>query len=244
MKTALVTGAAGGIGKSICELLDEEGYAVVGTDKKKVTNTKYEVLHFDVIDFGRSASITDEVYNHLLRRFDGKLDLLVNNAASQVIKPIETVTDSDWEITLETNLLAPYRFIQKLLPMLRAAQGSVVNIGSIHATNTKKQFSLYATSKGALNSMTKALAIELSPTVRVNCVNPAATDTPMLRAGFEGNPEGLAELGMYHPLGRIAHPREVASVVLFLASPLSSFITGASFNVDGGIGACLHDPAV
>jgi NAD(P)-dependent dehydrogenase (short-subunit alcohol dehydrogenase family) len=126
--------------------------------------------------------------------------------------------------------------------LLREAKGSVVNIASIHAMATKSEFSLYATSKGALVTLTKALAIEIAPDVRINTVLPAATDTPMLHAGFSENEKNFETLVEYHPLGRIAKPEEVARIALFLASPQASFMTGAAVNVDGGISACLHDP--
>jgi NAD(P)-dependent dehydrogenase (short-subunit alcohol dehydrogenase family) len=101
---------------------------------------------------------------------------------------------------------------------------------------------MYATSKAALVTLTRSLAVELAPEVRVNAVNPAATDTSMLRAGFKDNSTGLQILGDYHPLKRIAQPEEIAKVSLFLASPQASFMTGAIVNVDGGISGCLHDP--
>ena len=117
-----------------------------------------------------------------------------------------------------------------------------MNVSSIHAFETKPHFVAYATSKGALLTLTRALAVELAPCVRVNAVIPSATDTGMLRAGFEGNPEGLAELGRYHPMGRIARPEEIAAVIAFLGSEAASFMTGSAISVDGGIGARLHDP--
>jgi NAD(P)-dependent dehydrogenase (short-subunit alcohol dehydrogenase family) len=129
-----------------------------------------------------------------------------------------------------------------MLPDLEKARGSVVNISSVHATLTKPGFSAYATSKAALLGMTRALAVDLGPRVRVNCVTPAATDTPMLRAGFEGNPAELSALAAMHPSGRIATPEEIARVVLFLASDAASAITGAALAADGGIGGRLHDP--
>ena len=140
--------------------------------------------------------------------------------------------------------MAPFWLTQKFLPFLKANNGSVINIASIHATVTKQKFTAYATSKGALVSMTRALVIELAPDVRVNAIIPAATDTPMLRAGFGDDLEGLNVLGEYHPLRRIARAEEVAQVALFLVSAQASFMTGAAINVDGGIGACLHDPVV
>ncbi len=133
----------------------------------------------------------------------------------------------DWQITFNTNVFAPFMLIQRLLPMLRLTKGSVINIASIHALLTKAEFTLYSTSKGALLTMTRALALELAPDVRVNAVLPGATDTPMLRDGFKNNLKGLEVLGNYQPLKRIALPQEIAEIVLFLASPKASFITGA-----------------
>lgn len=244
MSTVLVTGAARGIGKSICEVFSEAGYRVIGVDRCETAGSPYEMLHFDISHLGHDDAAAEPFYRRVEELAMGHLDALVNNAAIQIVKPIETITAADWVETLETNLLAPFWLIRRFLPMLRAISGSVVNIASIHATVTKPKFAVYAASKGALVSLTRALAIELAPEVRVNAVIPAATDTPMLRAGFGENTEGLRKLGNYHPLGRIARPEEVARVVLFLASPQASFITGATVNVDGGIGVCLHDPVV
>jgi NAD(P)-dependent dehydrogenase (short-subunit alcohol dehydrogenase family) len=130
-----------------------------------------------------------------------------------------------------------------MLPQLRTVRGCVINIASIHTSLTKREFTLYASSKGAMDAMTRSLALELAPDVRVNSVVPAATDTQMLRDGFNQNMEGMKGLGSCHPIGRIAKAEEVAQAVLFLASEKASFITGESLRVDGGIGACLHDPA-
>ena len=91
--------------------------------------------------------------------------------------------------------------------------------------------------------LTKSLAIDLAGSVRVNCINPAATQTPMLVAGFDGREDDLASLGHCHPLGRIALPEEIARTAVFLASEDASFINGAALDVDGGIGSRLNDPA-
>jgi len=242
--TALVTGAYGGIGKSICEAFFEAGYRVIGVDRKDTGELPYEVLRFDISRLGSDDAARQSFYARVEELCQGRLDALVNNAAIQIVKPIEGITPSDWTETLDTNLLAPFWLIQRFLPLLRAAKGCAVNIASIHAIVTKSDFAVYATSKGALVSLTRALAIELAPDVRVNAIIPAATDTPMLRAGFGDNLEGLEKLGEYHPLRRIARPEEVAKVAMFLADPQNSFMTGTAVNVDGGIGACLHDPVV
>lgn len=240
--TALVTGAYGGIGKSICEVFLEAGYRVIGVDRKDAGELPYEVLRFDISGLGSDDAACQSFCRRVEELCEGRLDALINNAAIQIVKPVEAITVSDWAETLDTNLLAPFWLIQRFLPLLRAAAGCVVNIASIHAMVTKSDFTVYATSKGALVSLTRALAIELAPNVRVNAIIPAATDTPMLRAGFGDNLDGLRQLGQYHPLRRIARPQEVAKVALFLADPQNSFMTGTAVNVDGGIGACLHDP--
>jgi NAD(P)-dependent dehydrogenase (short-subunit alcohol dehydrogenase family) len=118
----------------------------------------------------------------------------------------------------------------------------VVNVASIHAEVTKAGFAAYSTTKGALVALTRALALELAPAVRVNAILPAATDTAMLRAGFAGNQDGFAALDACHPLGRIARPDEIAALAAFLGSSQSGFLTGEAIRVDGGIGAVLHDP--
>jgi NAD(P)-dependent dehydrogenase (short-subunit alcohol dehydrogenase family) len=202
----------------------------------------YEVLHFDISRLRTAGANSEKFYQRAEKLCEGRLDALVNNAAVQIVKPVSEITPEDWDITLDTNLLAPFWLVQRFLPMLRKAKGSVVNISSIHATLTKKEFTAYSTSKGALVSLTRALALELAPDVRVNAVLPAATDTLMLREGFKEDLEGLYRLGEFHPLGRIAQPEEIAHVVLFLAGPQSGFMTGNAINVDGGIGGCLHDP--
>ena len=242
MPTVLVTGAAGGIGKAICQVFLEKGYRVIGVDCRKTAKLPYEVLHFDISRLSHNDAACESFCRRIEEFTESHLDVLVNNAAVQIVKPMQEISADDWDVTLATNLLAPFWLVQRFLPMLRAAKGNVVNIASIHATVTKPEFALYATSKGALVALTRSLAIELAPDIRVNAIISAATDTPMLRAGFKENADGLQVLANYHPLGRVSQPEEVAQVALFLASPQASFITGAMMNVDGGVGACLHDP--
>lgn len=244
MPTVLVTGAAGGIGKATCDVFHEAGYRVIGIDRRPTEGLPYEVLNFDISGLGNGDAACESFYEQVEELVQGRLNALVNNAAIQIVKPIEAITRYDWSETLDTNLLAPFWLIQRFLPLLRAAKGCVVNIASVHAMVTKAEFTVYATSKGALVALTRAMSIELAPHVRVNAVIPAATDTPMLRDGFGDNLEGLEVLGDYHPLKRIARPEEVAQIALFLAGPQASFMTGAAVSVDGGIGACLHDPVV
>jgi NAD(P)-dependent dehydrogenase (short-subunit alcohol dehydrogenase family) len=241
MPYALITGACGGIGRALCDVFATEGYSVVGVDCKTDHAFPHPLLHCDISVLsnpGHAASFKEQFD----RITGGELDVLINNAAVQVVKPFLELTAEDWDATIATNLMTPFWLTRLFHPSLKAARGSVINIASIHASLTKRNFVAYATSKGALVTMTKALALELAPDIRINALLPAATDTPMLHAGFAGNAEGLSELEQYHPLGRIATPEEIGRAALFLAGRQASFISGATLNVDGGIGVRLHDP--
>jgi NAD(P)-dependent dehydrogenase (short-subunit alcohol dehydrogenase family) len=241
-RVAVITGAAGGIGKALVKAFSREGYQVIGIDLKKSRMRQAEWITFDLARLHRRTAETQEFFKDLRSLCGGRLDALVNNAAIQIVKPVVEVGPQDWHQTLTTNLLAPFWLIQSLLPLLRRAHGSVVNIASIHAQLTKPHFALYATSKAALVGLTRSLALELAPKVRVNAVLPGATDTEMLRAGFADRPGDLDDLRSFHPLRIIATPKNIAETVLFLASPASHFTTGASLCVDGGVGVCLPDP--
>lgn len=244
-KTVLVTGAGGGIGQALVGTFSNAGYRVVGTDREAP-----EVSHacdaFVAADLRRTvedpAYAADRFSELKAACAPGGLDALVNNAAVQVLKPIDELTVSDWTLTLNTNLLAPFLWIQALLPDLRAARGSVVNVSSIHARQSKSRFVAYATSKAALSAMTRNLALELGAEVRINAIEPAAVRTDMLLEGFEGRRERLAELERCHPVGRLAEPDEIARIALFLCSDAASFLQGSVIAATGGIHGVLTDP--
>jgi len=243
MKTALITGALGGIGQALCAEFQRAGYFVIGTDRHEGTCACNAFLHVDIRDLYTSKAVREKLVADVqaITTTNG-LAVLVNNAAIQILNKTDNIQISDWDATLETNLIAPFLLLQALLPDLERAKGSVVNIASIHSVATKPTFVCYATSKAALVGMTRALAVDLGPRVRVNAINPAATATPMLLAGFEGKSKEFDELAKKHPLERIAQPWEVAKTAIFLASEDAAFITGACLHIDGGIGGRLHDP--
>jgi len=170
------------------------------------------------------------------------LHVLVNNAAVQVLGGVEDLTISDWYRTLDINVLVPFALTKGLLAQLDSAGGCVINISSIHARLTKAGFVAYATSKAALSGMTRAMAVDLGSRVRVNAIEPAAIETPMLEAGFEGKPEQFVHLQASHPQGRIGTPEEVAALALSVASGELQFLHGACIGLDGGISGRLHDP--
>ncbi|CAN5305098.1 SDR family oxidoreductase [soil metagenome] len=244
MRYALVTGATGGIGQSICSVLTAKGFAVIATDIREADCECATFIRCDLRCLHDDLPAATIVIGQVRRLTKGSLTLLVNNAAHQVEKNLDDLTLDDWDQTIATNLTAPFLLTKAFLPMLEKAHGSIVNVASIHANLTKARFSAYAASKGGLVSLTRALAIELGPRgVRVNAVLPAAIETPMLKAGFAKNPTNYNKLGAFHPVGRIGRPEEIAELIAYLASPAAAFISGSAIEIDGGIGGRLHDPS-
>ena len=161
-----------------------------------------------------------------------------------MVAPVKKLTAANRFDTCSVNVMAPFLLVQGMLKELEAASGAVVNIGSIHARQTKAGFSAYATSKAALVGLTRSLAVELGGRVRVNAVCPAAVATPMLSAGFAGDQKKLAALADCHPNRSIGTPEDVAAYVLILASGASPYVTGVILNLDGGVSSKLFEPSV
>lgn len=240
MKIAVVTGAAGGIGRAICRRLSEAGHRVVGVDREPVSEVSWRG-EARVCDIGDVAQLEDFL-EELAAEIDG-LDLLVNNAAIAPYRELASTTAETWDRVFAVNLRAAFLLIRGTLPLLRARDGAVVNVGSVHARATSRGVAAYASSKAGLSGLTRAAAAELAEDgIRVNAVLPGAVDTPMLRAGLERGhvPEGsgseakLEELGRRHPVGRVGRPEEIAAAVEFLGSEQASFLTGEELVVDGG----------
>lgn len=242
---ALVTGAAGGIGQAIVREFHGTGYAVIATDIAPQPDGLPCALYLEA-DLARTVSdpaYAAEVFDRI-EAFVGAngLAALINNAALQILGGADSLTRAEWRATLDVNLLAPFIWTQSLLPALERARGSVVNVSSIHARLTKRNFVAYATSKAALSGMTRAMAVDLEGRVRVNAIEPAAIETPMLAAGFAHRPEAYVALAECHPSGRVGRTQEVAALALALVDARMSFTNGACVAIDGGIGGVLHDP--
>lgn len=242
----LVTGAAGGIGRALAQTFCDAGYRVIATDctPQPVELPCFVYLEADLARFAEDEAYAAETFAGVRSALDGKgLNVLVNNAAVQILGGADNLTRNDWRQTLDVNLLAPFLLTQGLLPELEAVKGCVVNIGSIHARLTKRNFLAYSTSKAALAGMTRALAVDLGPRVRINAIEPAAIETDMLRAGFAGGPESYDQLESCHPQLRIGRPDEVARLTLGIAQGGLNFLHGACIALDGGISGRLFDPS-
>lgn len=242
---ALVTGAAGVIGQALVQAFHDANYAVIATDCIEPPSG-LPCTAFFAADLKRS--VADEAYAANLfeevRQLvgTGKLKVLINNAATQIIGNVADLTREDWHTSLNTNVLAPFFWTQGLLNDLQAAEGSVINIGSIHSRLTKPHFSAYATSKAALVGLSRSMAVELGGRVRVNTIEPAAIRTPMLLEGFGGDLKKLQALETHHPTKSIGEPEEIGKLAVSLASGDLQFLNGCNLNIDGGISARLHDP--
>ena len=243
-KTCLITGVTGGIGIVLARIFHEANYRVIGTDRFD-NQTSFPFFSYISMDLERYAE--DEAYaasknREFRENIDGQLDVLVNNAAIQILGGADSLTRENWHTTLGINLVAPFLLIQHFLPELEAVHGCVVNIGSIHSRLTKKNFVAYATSKAGLAGMTRALAVDLGPRVRVNTIEPAAIETQMLKIGFFNKSELYDQLESCHPQKCIGAPEEVARLALAIVEGGMTFLHGACIGLDGGISGRLHDP--
>jgi len=245
MPSAVITGADGGIGRALVHGFAKAGYAVIATDcvPRPDGLACAHYVQADLAEILTDATRTQAFFGQIRDLLDERaLHVLINNAALQVLGGADSLTLEDWRRTLDVNLLAPFVLTQGLLPELEAAQGCVVNISSVHARLTKKNFVAYATSKAALSGMTRALAVDLGSRVRVNAIEPAAIATEMLAAGFAGKREMFSRLEGCHPQERIGATTEVAALALAIAAGDLRFLHGACVPLDGGISGRLHDP--
>jgi len=246
-RVMLITGAAGGIGRATVQVFSGHGWRVIGVDRKPFG----EAFPADGL-FIQSDIADPEALEAIFRQARGyteQLNALVNNAAVQIAKPLLDTRVEEWDAVMASNLRSVFLSTKLAHPLLKAAGDSaIVNVSSVHAVQTSANLAAYATSKGGLLALTRALAIEFAmDNIRVNAILPGAVDTPMLRAGLDrGHVEGgdiharLDNLARKTVNGRVGRPEEIAHAIYFLADgSQSSFMTGQAMIVDGGATARL-----
>ncbi len=259
-KVAIVTGAGRGIGKAIALILAEAGadITVVARTKEQIEETAGDIRKLGRKALAIPADVSQEdqvkkVVEQTVLQF-GKIDILVNNAGIAVSKPVvlvpgaevtgftgkvseqdEQTTLQEWRKIIDTNLTGAFIFAQAVGPyMMKQRKGKVINTSSTSADQGLPRISAYSASKAGLSTFTRCLASEWGPfNINVNAIAPGMIRTDMIAHHLE-NPKSKEAILQRIPLGRVAEPRDVALLVLFLASEASDYLTGQIFTIDGG----------
>lgn len=243
-KVAIITGAAGGIGKGIVLSLVEAGADVVLVDLDKQLAEKVAaevkemgrrawVAAIDVTNASAVAGMVQQVLD-----WAGHIDILVNNAGVEIIRPIFEITEADWDKTLNVNLKGAWLCSQAVGKVMAdaGAGGKIINIGSILSEMPAPGEPHYAASKGGVLMLTKSLALDLAPyNINVNAIGPGVVQNGMSSKGCLSDPATAAKISAGIPLKRCGKPRDVGNAVAFLASEAASYITGVILYVDGGM---------
>ena len=248
---AVVTGSSGiGLGTAVRLAADGFHVTVSGIDERANREARatsaglaIDVVKLDVTDEAAISAFAAD----LGQRIDG-LDALVNAAGVQTYGTIETTTPADWQRTIAVNLTACYLISHHLYPLMKKrGEGAIVHIASVQGHANQKNVLAYATAKGAVHTLTRAMAVDCARDgIRVNSVSPGSVRTPLLEfSARKLTPPGgsieetLAGFGRSHPVGRIGTVEEIAGLVAYLVGPQSHFCTGADFLIDGGLKAQL-----
>lgn len=250
-RKAIVTGGSKGLGRAIAEELAREGadVAICSRNHEEVTSAGKEIEEHGRKVFAQAADVTDpeQVKGFITASADalGGVDILVNNAGRAHPGTFQTLTDDNWKEDLDVKLFSMIRCSREVLPYLKKAGGGrIININAVQGKSPDPKFFATTTDRAACLAFTKALALELAPdNVLVNSVNIGFVVTPQwknihqLRAPELSEEEFFAQMGEAEvPLGRMGDPTEVSALVAFLAGSRSSYITGASIDVAGGMG--------
>jgi len=234
--TAIITGAGSGIGLEVARGLKARGATVFGFDINE--GEMAPVATFIRCDIGDGQSVTDAFTE--FSKQSKQLDILVNNAGIGSLTTVEHESDEIWEKVLNVNVIGTARVSRSAIPLLRKSKHpAIVNTASIAATDGIPNRAAYSASKGAVLTLTLAMATDhIKDKIRVNAVNPATTDTPWVQRLLNQSEDATAArdaLEARQPMGRLVSPAEIASAIIFLASPLQASVTGTTINIDGGM---------
>ena len=243
-KVAIVTGASSGIGRAAARLFVEGGYTTVavGRNEKELSalsqsiRTKKGSLKIHLADVTEHSQL-DRIASDAVANF-GRIDVLINSAGTIKNGTIENTTLDDWDKMMNINLRSIFVLMQKCLPYLIETKGNIVNVSSVAGTRSFPNVLSYCVSKSALDQLTRCAALEVaSKGVRVNAVNPGVVVTNLHKRGGMGDEPYSAFLEhskTTHPIGRAGTAAEVADLIYYLASEKASWITGATYQIDGG----------
>jgi NAD(P)-dependent dehydrogenase (short-subunit alcohol dehydrogenase family) len=237
---AIVTGAAGGLGRAVVAQLHGAGARIVAEDIAAAV-TELERPDGTIVALVGDVALAETAQRAVAlaqERF-GRLDVLINNAGRVLFRSITETTDEDWDGLIASNARGAFVHSRAALPVLeRGGAGAIVNIASISGLVGLRDQVAYCMTKGAIVQLTRALAVDYAARgVRVNAVAPGAVSTPLLLNPLRemGDLDEMLEMvAGHHPMARISSPDEIAEVVCFLASPRASFMTGAIVSADGG----------
>lgn len=249
-KVAVVTGGSKGIGESTAKAFSAQGAAVVVVDiDEEMGNQLVETLSknggkaiFVKADVSKATEV-EEIPKAAVAAFGG-IDILYNNAGIQHYGNVVTTPEDEWDYVMGVNLKSIYLCSKYCIPeMIKRGGGAIVNTASVQSFACQPDVAPYTTSKAGILALTRSIAVDFAKeNIRANAVCPGSIKTPMLQyaadnlATPEKTPDDLfKEWGSFHPLGRVGEAPEVAELVLFLAGPRSSFITGAAYIIDGGL---------
>lgn len=250
--TALVTGAATGIGFATARRLAEEGAKVLMTDidakSGETSATTLSQAGLNVRFFKHDVTVRDQWDAALVAaiEFGGKLDVLVNNAGIGLVGTIETCTAQEWQRTQAINVDGVFHGMQVAIAAMKTnGGGSIINLASIEGLLGEPMVAAYNASKGAVRILSKSAAAHCARSnynIRINCVCPGFVETPMVMSGLAAMPPEMAQAFQTKvltrtPMGRMAQPVEIANMIAFLASDEASYVTGADMLVDGGLTA-------
>jgi NAD(P)-dependent dehydrogenase (short-subunit alcohol dehydrogenase family) len=245
-KVALITGASSGIGRSTAKLFVNDGWSVVGVGRNQheLSDLRTEVrdaagkLRSHLADLTETSQI-DRLVSDTLEHL-GRIDVLVNAAGIIKNGNIADTSLLDWDRMMEINLRSVFYLMHKCVPSLERTKGNIVNVSSVAGTRAFPNVLAYCVSKAAVDQLTRCAALELAPKgVRVNAVNPGVVVTNLhKRGGMESAAyeKFIEHSKSTHPIGRTGTPDEVADLVFYLASDKASWITGATYEIDGGRG--------
>ncbi|MBO9605786.1 MAG: glucose 1-dehydrogenase [Paenibacillaceae bacterium] len=248
-KIALVTGGSKGIGMAVARLFAQEGASVAIVSLEDASAVAEELCsgagHERVIAVQADVSKHQQVQAAVRQTTDafGGIDILVNSAGIQRYGDVVETDEALWDEVIDVNLKGMFLASKNCIPEMRKrGGGAIVNVSSVQAYAAQSKVAAYAASKGGINALTRAMAVDhAAENIRVNVVCPGSVDTPMLRSAadlFKGQStqeETIQSWGRMHPIGRVGTTEEVAELVAYLCSDKAGFITGADIKVDGGL---------